>query len=358
MPPEATQQPEADLNAALQQGIPGHTPPVVTPQATPAAPATPAPTSPNTLVDQPPTPANAVPTAPAAGQPDPNQTPDNQTQASPEGQKPAKPAIDIDAVFKHSALSNESDYSETESLKRERAASSKEAKRLVAERKKLDEKLAEQKMAIKLDDAGEVQIVRTGKLPKVENTDPMAYDELNRTDRKAFEKMIASDEDLDPEELFDFVSTRATKVQDRIAPTADHVVERISPERHEIAVNTVSEKNKDLLPTFLTPEGKAVVDRMIEALPRAVKRAYYEEPELMLRFLAADTEVIVNHAGRLAQAQEEARTAKEQATNTVAGMTNPAAGTMTPTIGSPPQRGSAGIVVSSEAELDAALSQV
>lgn len=215
---------------------------------------------------------------------------DGQTAQAPNADK----KLDVTALKAALSLKH-TDEDTGDVLKRQYEASSREAKRLAEERKAIEAILTEQGLKFARDDEGRHQLVRVGK-----KGEPVAttFDGLDKKTRQQWEAMFADPENVAPDKAWSFVADALKAQFTAVNPTVDRVVEPLSQERQSAAFEFVATKFKALYPTMASDGMRDLLLSEIQDSPPAVRRAFYEAPEAMLRLFAANLEAVVSATER------------------------------------------------------------
>ena len=272
---------------------------------TPSAPAaTPAPaTQPISTETAPSTGDNTAQAAPASGQP---------AEKPGESAKPPLPSseqIAADAKKAEDDLKSalgmaESPEQKQQRLERDYAASSKEAKRLADESKKLIARLKDQGIDV-ANVNGVIDLVANSKYSKDASELEIKFKDL---DEKSQELFVES-----PDKAIKLIVDRARQAFVRAAPTADRIVMPLSPERESEAVNflvndsyaTGEKKHADIT------ENAGLIKQMLDAPggSKALKEFFNQEPEKALEYLnlkvRAAKQFIKDSAAKVIEAQKQ-----------------------------------------------------
>jgi hypothetical protein len=222
------------------------------------------------------------------------------TVAPPQGQGDgaAKPqeSPKLDPAALKAALSlKHTDEDTGEVLKRQYEASSREAKRLAEERKHIESLFAEQGLKFAKDDEGKPQLVRVGKKGEPVSVD---YASLDRKAKEQFDAMFADPENVSPDKAWGFVANALKSQFTTVNPTVDRIVEPLSAERQGAAFEFVATKFKTLYPSMASEGMRDLLLSEINDAPPAIRRAFFEAPEAVLRLYAANLEAVVAAGAR------------------------------------------------------------
>ena len=263
----------------------------------------------NTPPSNPATADQGKPTAPAAGQ----ATGQPGSQAKPAGAAPAAsgqaaPEISDEQILAAAGLT-ETPEIKLSRLERDHAASSKEARRLLEDNKKLAEMLQEQGLEIARDENGKPAGLTAGKKYSKE----AAALELKFKDLPADIQAKLEDE---PQKVVDYVLDRARKAFVRAMPTMDKQVAPISQERHETAVGYLSDMKWETGdPKFPgLAANRKLIEQQLNApnVSKALKEFYHREPELALALLNLQLDHARNHVAEQAKKAAAATAAKKK----------------------------------------------
>lgn len=230
------------------------------------------------LPQNPPTPAPGQ--APAAdagknGQPQTDPTNQNAGKADP------KPLEIRDEDLNSRLLSKDKPEHTLESLRRDYAASSKEAIRLNKANAKLKEMLAEQGIDIAEEDGIPVGLLAGKAYSKDVKDLAIKVKDLSEAEQQMFGD--------NPQGAIDLILSRAKKALTRVAPTLESFTKPISAEREQLAiehVKSLSEDGEKSYPNF--EKNMAFIRRILESksTPKGLKDAYNQEPEFVLKLLS------------------------------------------------------------------------
>jgi len=174
----------------------------------------------------------------------------------------------------------ESSEQKQQRLERDYAASSKEAKRLAESSKKLLARLKDQGIDV-ADIGGNIDLVANSKYSK----DAIAFKvDFKDLDEKTQELAVEQ-----PQKFIDEIVKRAQQMLVRAAPTIDHVIAPLSPERESEAVNflvndsylTGEKKHADIT------ENAGLIKQMLDVptANKALKEFRDQAPEMALEYL-------------------------------------------------------------------------
>jgi hypothetical protein len=272
---------------------------------TPAPAATPAPATPQPIstVTAPPTDGKPAQAAPVDGQPAVVKPGEPAKPPLPSPEQIAADAKKAEDDLKSALGMAESAEQKQQRLERDYAASSKEAKRLADESKKLTARLKEQGLDVAIVN-GAVDFVANSKYSKDASEFEIKFKDL---DEKSQELFVES-----PDKAIKLIVDRARQAFVRAAPTADRIVMPLSPERESEAVNflvndsymTGEKKHADIT------ENAGLIKQMLDApsVNKALKEFRDQAPEMALEYLnlkvRAAKQFIKDSAAKVIEAQK------------------------------------------------------
>jgi len=223
--------------------------------------------------------------APASGQDGETgkQVDEKGNQPPSQGQEAGKKVDEVvsdDDLKKHLGLS-ESPEQKVARLDREYAASSKESRRLTETNKKISELLKEQGLELAVENGVPVGFVPGKNYSKNAAEFDLKLKDLSEDERALFE--------TDPQKAVDAVIARAQKAFVRAMPTIDRMIQPVSPEREEAALNHLKsetwESGDKKYPDF--DKNIGLVKQIINApnISKALKDFYNQEPEMATEYL-------------------------------------------------------------------------
>lgn len=168
-----------------------------------------------------------------------------------------------------------------ESLRRDYAASSKEAIRLNKAFAKLKEQLAEQQIEVAEEDGIPVGLLPGKNYSKEAKDLAIKFSELSEAEQGLFGD--------NPQKAIELVLSRAKKALVRVAPTLDSFTKSISAEREQAAIEHVKglqEDGESKHPAF--EKNIPFIKRMLDSKqsPKGLKDAYNQSPEFVLELLS------------------------------------------------------------------------
>ncbi|MFA5158553.1 MAG: hypothetical protein WC451_05225 [Patescibacteria group bacterium] len=249
--------------------------------------------------------------APASGQDDTGKQADKKdNQPPPQGQEDGKKAeemISDDDLKKHLGLSETPEH-KAERLDREYAASSKESRRLTEANKKISELLKEQGLELAIENGVPVGLMPGKNYSKNATDFDLKLKDLSEDERALFE--------TDPQKAVDLVIARAQKAFVRAMPTIDRMIQPVSPEREEVALNHLKsetwESGDKKYPDF--DKNIGLVKQIIGApnISKALKDFYNQEPEMATEYLLHRITAARNYVLDQARKIKETREQKEK----------------------------------------------
>jgi hypothetical protein len=227
--------------------------------------------------------------------------PGTNESGKPAAAAPEQKPVEIkDEDLETRLVGKETTENEIGRLKRDYAASSKEAIRLNKANKALRELLDEQHLNVAEGDDG----IPVALAPKSTYSKAVKELDLKFADLSEEEQGLFAD---DPQKAIDFIKGKATKALLRVAPTVESFTKAITPEREQTAIEYVKgltdddgekkhpgfEKNLPAIKKYLAHP----------SVPKGLKDAFNQAPETMLEVLSCFVDV--QRAALLRVAQKE-----------------------------------------------------
>jgi hypothetical protein len=276
---------------------------------------------------QPPDAGKAAPVAPQPGQvaePTPTDAPKTKDAVVPPDADNAEPPPKLTAKALKDAMTLKEvvDAESPEYLKRQNAASRKEADRLLAENKSFHAMLEQQGLKLVKDHEGAPQLVKAGKDGKPVDLGLKTVDEATRAQ---FQAALGDGEDnpANAEKAWSVAMAAAQKALATPQATAEKVLEPLSPERIDAAYSHVADKLGTLFPTVKDPETRtAILDSIQEASP-AIRAAFIQDPAQLIGLYAAQAECVAAKLRRDYDARQAEQLKKKEAAARAAAGTLP-----------------------------------
>ena len=210
---------------------------------------------------------------------------DGKTQTDPTNQNAGKadpkPLEIKDEDLDSRLLSKDQPEHTLESLRRDYAASSKEAIRLNKANAKLKEMLAEQGIDIAEEDGLPAGLLAGKSYSKDVKDLAIKVKDLSEAEQQMFGD--------NPQGAIDLILSRAKKALTRVAPTLESFTKPISAEREQSAIEHVKSLEEDGVkahPAF--DKNLAFIRRILDSksTPKGLKDAYHQDPEFVLKLLS------------------------------------------------------------------------